>query len=311
MSGRKGQRSAKTKGGMGEPPPAPKAFAFVRVIGLIMLLGAGLTVVQMFGGSNPFTPPGNEGYVYHQPLVFGQREFVGTATGPTSTGWRWRQFVTNIDMRVRTYSEQMQIFSADNLEVNFEAHARIRLRAGSVQQVVEEYSGVAWYQNNVQRPYRTAVRETVRQSNAFDIKDRSEEIGDAVLARLREEYEGTPVEFLSISIGNINYPQSVEQRVVANLAAEQRRQRMEVQRQIAEAEAAIREIRARGEAQAQEIQEATLTPLYVQHEAAELYQALADDENDDDGVARANVVVVVPTRADRAGVPRIFEGGER
>jgi regulator of protease activity HflC (stomatin/prohibitin superfamily) len=177
-----------------------------------------------------------------------------------------------------------------------------------VREVVEHYSGDAWYENNVQRPYRTAVREIVRQNAAFEIKDRSEELADRILERLRGEYEGTPIEFLSISIGNINYPESVERQVVANLAAEQRRQRMDVERRIAELRAEIRETRAGGEARAQQIEQETLTPLYVQHEAAELYHALADETDDDDGVAQARVVVVVPTRPDRAGVPRIHAG---
>ena len=55
-----------------------------------------------------------------------------------------------------------------------------------------------------------------------------------------------------------------------------------------------------------------MTPLYVQHEAADLYNALADETADEDGVARAQVVVVVPTQSDRAGVPRIYSprGGQ-
>ena len=70
-------------------------------------------------------------------------------------------------------------------------------------------------------------------------------------------------------------------------------------------------MRARGEAEAQQIEQETLTPLFVQHEAADLYRSLADEEDDDDGVARARVVIMMPTRADRAGVPRIYEGAAR
>jgi regulator of protease activity HflC (stomatin/prohibitin superfamily) len=284
---------------------------FVFVLAGVIAVFVVLLVVHGIGGTNPVTLAGHEGYVFHQPLIFGQREFVQGQRGPTSTGWRWRQYVTNIDMRVSTYTEPLQIFSSDNLEVGFEAHARIRLRSGSVREVVEHYSAQDWYANNVRGPYTTAVREIVRREPAFEIKDKSEQIARRVLTRLRSEYEETPFEFLSITLGNITYPETVEARVVANLAAEQRRQRMEVQRQIAEAEAQIREIRARGESEAQHIEQATLTPLFVQHEAAELYRALADEEDDDDGVARAKVVVVLPTRADRAGVPRIYEGGAR
>lgn len=282
-----------------------------RLAGFMALLGVvafAWGTTQTMGGTNPHTPAGFGGYVYHQPLALGQREFIEVQAGPDSTGWRWRQFVTNIDMRPATYSEGLHIFSSDNLEVSFEAHARIRLRDGTMQRLVEHYSGTDWYVNNVRRPYRTAVREVVRQHDAFAIKDESESIAATILERLRGEYAETPFEFLSISIGNLDYPASVQERVVANLAAEQRRQRMEVERQIAEAHATIREVRAGGEARAQQIEQVTLTPLYVQHEAAELYQALADEVDDDDGIARAEVVIVVPTRADRAGVPRIYEG---
>jgi hypothetical protein len=278
-------------------------------ITLFALFVAGIT--HGLGGTNPTTPPGAEGYVAHQPLLIGQREFIEVQRGPTSTGWRWRQYVTNLDMRVVTYTEQMQIFSLDNLEVSFEVHARIRLRPGSVREVIERYSGADWYATNVRRPYVTATREQVRTHDAFAIKDASVEISQAVLARLREEYADKPFEFLSLSIGNIDYPNSVTERVIANLAAEQRRQRREVERQIAEANAEIREVRARGEAEAQQVEQETLTPLFVQHEAADLYRSLADEEDDEDGVARARVVIVMPTRADRAGVPRIYEGGAR
>ncbi len=280
----------------------------IGVIIIASLLAMITVVLQAMGGTNAYTPPGHEGYVQHQPLWIGHRVFVDTQTGPASTGWRWRQFATNIDMRPRTYSEAMQIFSADNLNVSFEAHARIRLRPGRVREVVERYSGDDWYANNVQRPYRTAVREIVRQNEAFQIKDRSEALGGAIRDRLRHDYEGTPFEVLSVSIGNIDYPEAVEQRVVANLEAEQRRQRMEVARQIAAVRAEIRETRAHGEAQAQEIEQATLTPLFVQHEAADLYASLADETDDDDGTAHARVMVVVPTRGDAAGIPRIHGG---
>ena len=292
-----------------KPPPTGRLKRFF-TLGCLPLAAVVVAFFVLNAGSNPYTPAGHEGYVFHQPLVFGQRGFIEAQRGPTSTGWRWREYVTNIDMRIATHSENMQIFSSDNLEVTFEAHARIRLRRGSVKEIVEHYSGADWFVNNVRRPYVTAVREEVRRHEAFTIKDQSLQIAQRVLRRLRNEYRETPFEFVSLSIGNIAYPESVTERVVANLAAEQRRQRREVERQIAEANAQIREVRARGAAEAQHIEQETLTPLFVQHEAAELYRALADETDDEDGVARANVVVVVPTRSDRAGVPRIYQGGQ-
>ncbi len=277
----------------------------------LLLVGIGAVVAHGIGGTNAYTPAGFEGYVYHQPLVIGQREFLGVQSGPTSTGLTWRQFVTNIDMRINTYSEELQIFSSDNLEVTFEAHVRIRLRPGSAKEMVERYSGVDWYANNVRRPYTTAVREAVRQREAFAIKDQSEAISKTVFERLHQEYKDTPFEFISLTIGNISYPKSVQERVIQNLAAEQRRQRMVVEQQIAEARAGIREVKARGEAEAQQIEQRTLTPLFVQHEAADLYRELANEKTDGEGAAKAKVVVVIPTRSDRAGVPNIFQGAAK
>ena len=96
-----------------------------------------------------------------------------------------------------------------------------------------------------------------------------------------------------------------------NLASEQRRQRMDVARQIAEAGAGILEVRAKGEAEAQQIEQATLTPLFVQHEAAELYRDLAQEKDEGaDLASKARVVLVIPTRSDRAGVPNIYSGGK-
>ncbi|MEJ7735050.1 MAG: SPFH domain-containing protein, partial [Polyangiaceae bacterium] len=261
-------------------PPLRERVRFVGKLGILVAVMLAMMVVNAIGGSNAFTPAGHEGYVFQQPLAIGQREFVRTQRGPTSTGWAWRYGVTNLDMRITTYSEELKIFSSDNLEVTFEAHARIRLKGGSTKEVVERYSGTEWYANNVRRPYTTAVRETVRKVEAFTIKDQSLQIAHTVLERLRAEYKDTPIDFVSFTIGNISYPKSVEERVVQNLASEQRRQRMEVARQIAEAGASILEVRAKGEAEAQQIEQATLTPLFVQHEAAELYRDLAMEKDD-------------------------------
>jgi len=280
-------------------PPLQERVRFVGKLGILVAVMLAMMVINAIGGSNAFTPAGHEGYVFQQPLAIGQREFVRTQRGPTSTGWAWRYGVTNLDMRITTYSEELKIFSSDNLEVTFEAHARIRLKNGSAKEVVERYSGTEWYANNVRRPYTTAVRETVRKVEAFTIKDQSLQIAHTVLGRLRDEYKDTPIDFVSFTIGNISYPKSVEERVVQNLASEQRRQRMDVL-----------EVRAKGEAEAQQIEQATLTPLFVQHEAAELYRDLAMEKDEGtEKAGKAKVVLVIPTRGDRAGVPNIYQGG--
>lgn len=236
------------------------------------------------GCANETTPEGFVGYVHHVPLVFGEGGFVGTQVGPTSTGVVWRQFVTNVDVRPKNYTEEFHILSRDNLTVGFEAHARIAIRAEGVRALIEEMGSSEllgqsdwpeWYVRSVRQPYRSAVRDVVHEFDAYDIQTKTQEISAHILQRLRDEYADTPIELESISIGNLTYPQAINEEIQRKLAAEQDLERMERERQIAEQEAQIVVTNARGRAAAQRIVNETLTPLYVQHEMLEGFRALS------------------------------------
>lgn len=235
--------------------------------------------------TNQTTPEGHEGYLVHQPMVIGSAHFVGGQVGPTSTGLVWRQYVTNVDMRPKNYNEEFHILSRDNLNVGFEASARVGLRAGSVRRVVEEFGATdvgeeqgelpTWYLRNVRQAYRTAVRDVVHDYNAYDIQRETQRIGTEILNRLREQYAGTPIEFESISIGNLTYPEEINLEIQRKLAAEQDLERMQREQQIAEQEAEIMVANARGRAAAQRAINETLTPLYVQHEMLVAFEQLS------------------------------------
>jgi len=238
--------------------------------------------------TNQMTPEGFEGYIVHRPLVLGRAGFVGSQTGPTSTGLVWRQYVVNVDMRPKNYTEEFHILSRDNLNVGFEANARIGLRAGSVRQVVEQLgeqwpegtnSGPEtlpeWYTRNVRQRYRTVIRDVVHGYDAYAIQQHTQEISAEILSRLQHTYESSPVQIESISIGNLTYPQEINDEIQRKLAAEQDLERIERERQIAEQEAEIAVTNARGRAAAQRVVNDTLTPLYVQHEMLSAFQALS------------------------------------
>jgi hypothetical protein len=242
-----------------------------------------LFVLLLAACTNQTTPEGHEGYLVHQPLMFGQAGFVGSQAGPTSTGVVWRQYVTNVDMQPKNYSEEFHILSRDNLNVGFEANARVSLRRGSVRRVVEELGGgemnaqglPEWYVRNVRQRYTAAVRDVVHGYDAYAIQEHTQQIGNAILERLRSAYANAPVVFESISIGNLSYPQEINAEIQRKLAAEQDLERMERELRIAEQEAEIMVTNARGRAAAQRVVNDTLTPLYVQHEMLSAFQALS------------------------------------
>lgn len=259
--------------------------------------------------TNEVTPEGFQGYIFHVPLLVGEAGFVGTQKGPTSTGVTWRQYVVNVDVRPKNYTEDFQVLSRDNLLVGFQAHARIAIRDSGVKQLVEELGSgqpvgqdgpPEWFVRAVKQNVRSAVRDTVYTYDAYDIQAKTQDIGTKILQRLRDEYAETPIEIEAISIGNITYPEAINAEIQRKLAAEQDLERMGRERQIAEQEAQIMVTQARGRAAAQRIVNETLTPLYVQHEMLEGFRALSKSPrvtivSTPTGDGSSPVLVSVPT----------------
>ena len=142
-----------------------------------------------------------------------------------------------------------------------------------------------------------AVRDIVHEYEAYDIQTKTQEISVAILQRLREEYADSPIEFESISIGNIAYPDEINAEIQRKLAAEQDLERMARERQIAEQEAQIVVTNARGRAAAQRIVNETLTPLYVQHEMLESFTHLSRSQR---------VTVIATPTNDTGGSPVVL-----
>jgi hypothetical protein len=270
--------------------------ARARIVGAalvaVIFLGVGLARV---GCVNRHTPPGHEGYVRSNPLL-GAGEFVGIQRGPTSTGLVWRQEVVNIDMRPRTFSEEMSIVTAERLPLTFRAHARIGLRAGGVKDVVERFGGAAWYAANVGEQFRSEVRAKVQSLDAFSVKARSGEIADAVLAAMSERYASTPIEFISVDIGDIDYPSVVVESVIRKFVTNEDNERKDIELKIAQREIEIGIAEAEGVADAQRIIRTTLDPMFLQYEALGAIEELAGSPN--------TTFVIQPS--GKGGAPLLF-----
>lgn len=249
------------------------------VIGIVVILAVlSVAGLSRIGCANKHVPPGHEGYVKSKP-IFGAAKFIRTIPGPSSTGWVWRQDVTAIDMRPRTFSEENKIITKEQLELKFRAHARIRLRANKVREVVEKWGGADWYNLNVKEQFNTAVREQVQIMRSFDVKDKIDDISAAVMAKMDARYKNSPIEFLSVDIGNIEYPPVVVNSVIEKFVTDQDNERKEIELKIAQKEIDIGIARARGTRDAQTIIRTTLDSMYLQFEALEAIEQLAGSTN--------------------------------
>lgn len=242
---------------------------------LLVLAVAGLSRV---GCSNHHTPPGQVGYIKSKPIV-GAGAFVGTQVGPTSTGWVWRQEVQNVDIRPRTYSEEMSILTSEGARLKFIAHARIRLNKDKIRDVVEKLGGEGWYDANVKKQFSSVVRDIVQQLEPFEVKSEMRKIGDQALIAMKERYKDSPIEFLTVDIGNIEYPQTVVEQVVRKFVTKEDNERKDIELKIAQIQIKIGTEEARGVADAQQIIRTTLDPMLLQLDALRAIEKLAGSVN--------------------------------
>lgn len=249
------------------------AAAAALVVGVLAIAG-----LSRVGCVNMHTPAGHEGYVRSKPIA-GAGKFVGIQRGPTSTGWVWRQEVVNIDMRPRTFSEEMIIRTRKGSELKFRAHARVQLRNGSVREVVEHLGGENWYAANVQKQFQAEVRSKVQSLEPFDVKNRSIEIAEEVLALMVERYKDSSVEFMSVDIGDIEYPQTIVESVIRKFVTFQENEKKDIEQKIALQQIGIGTAEARGIADAQQIIRTTLDPMFLQYEALGAIEQLSSAPN--------------------------------
>ncbi len=268
----------------------------ITILSVVALLGLGAC-------TNPKTPEGHEGYVFHKPLVVGKVAHRKTLRGPASTGASWRLYVINIDMRARSYKEDFKLLTKDNLSVEFEVNTRISLRAGSVKNIVEKWGARDWYRWNVKEPSRTIVRRMVTRVSAIDIQLKTEMVRGRIRERLLAKYKGSPIKIESVDIGNIRFPRAVTQAIERKIGQQQELQRQEFLLAKTKKEAAIRVLKALRAAKQQMIISATLDPLYVQRQAIQVYRLLAQSPN--------KTVLVLPNSAEGTGLPLVLNSATR
>ena len=209
--------------------------------------------------------PGQVGYVYKLPRAFkralpfnnSEAKFVGAYKGPYQKTYLDTDYYRTvmIDVQWQTYSEAFQILAADDLNVKFKAHMRLRPKSdeASIRSLVENYRGRAWYDRNVKEPVRTYVRDAVQKYPATDIKANRETIEVTIKEKLDEYFADKPFEIDTISVGNIDYPDVVEKAVERKLAREQELEENSIKVKIAEEKKKIRMIDASAEAEAQRL----------------------------------------------------------
>jgi regulator of protease activity HflC (stomatin/prohibitin superfamily) len=218
--------------------------------------------------SNPYTPPGFEGYVFEQPRILGAGGFKGTQIGPANFGISfWRNKIINIDTRPDTHSEAFDALTRDDLAISLHLSAVLWITPGHIVQVVNDYGGKDWYARFIRPRLRSLVQDAVQQRDSYELKIHRREIEDEVRSGLQAYLRDTPFMLRDLSATDLAYPERIARAVQHKLEAQQLLEEKDTQVEIARRDAEINVVEARGQSEAQRLLGATLTPMFLQHEA--------------------------------------------
>lgn len=122
------------------------------------------------------------------------------------------------------------VLSRDNLKIAFRIHTVWRVDDARIPLFMERFSTTSSggdvekdpdavvkiaYGHFVREPLRTYARDEVQRRDGMEVKDALIPIGDAVLGRIRAYANGSPFVISSVVVGNVQYPEEVAKRGVA------------------------------------------------------------------------------------------------
>ncbi len=217
-------------------PTLSRAIVLVVPI-LLVMYGCGSTV-----------DPGHRGLRW-SPLT------EGLMKEPLRDGFYWRapwNDVFEYDVRYQSFTEKVDALTADDLSVHLHAAITMRPISEEVYSLAQEV-GHNWYPQLVRPQFLSAVRGVVAQYTMVTIPERSSEIGNKIEAVMVESLKGRHLDVYSVALSEIEFSKMVLQAIEQKQAKEQEKEQKEFELVIAQRDAEIARIRAKGEGDALQI----------------------------------------------------------
>ncbi len=212
----------------------------------------------------------------------------GLAKEPLKEGFYWRAPWNDVfvyDTRWKSFREKVDALTADDLPVTVYATIPMRPMPDEIYFLAQEV-GPEWYKQLVHPQLLSAVRGVVANYSMVTLPERSSEIGNKIEAVVVEALKGRHLDVYNVALSEMEFSQMVLRAIEQKQAKEQEKEQKNFEVVIAERNAEIARIQAKGEgdslkiraegesdsmriravgqAQAQEIITKTLTPTYLQ-----------------------------------------------
>ena len=217
----------------------------------------------------------------------------GLMKEPLKEGFYWRAPWNDVfvyDTRWKSFKEKVDALTADDLPVTVYAAITMRPIPDEVYFLAQE-TGPDWYKQLVQPQLLSAVRGVVANYSMVTLPERSSEIGNKIEAVVVEALKGRHLDVYNVALSEMEFSQMVLRAIEQKQSKEQEKEQKNFEVVIAERNAEISRIQAKGEgdslkiraegeadsmriraigqSQAQEVITKTLTPDYLKYKLYE------------------------------------------
>jgi regulator of protease activity HflC (stomatin/prohibitin superfamily) len=194
--------------------------------GTTMRYAITLMLAMVVSGCSVYAPDaGHEVVLIKKPWFLGHG---GVEDEPVKPGRTWAAFTTegvDVYMQPQKYETEMHdTMTSDGVPISF--HAIMVLQVVDSVSLIKNF-GPHWYENNLQEPFKTMVRQAVRKrgmnetaisTTALDAID--SEIRDALVGFIKEK--NLPVKLVTMTVGRANPPDAIKNQRIETAAQEQR-----------------------------------------------------------------------------------------
>lgn len=175
----------------------------------------------------------------------------------------------------RSQADEIQALTKEGLTVDLDITVLFHLNEDSASDVFRTV-GLEYEEKIIRPEIRSVIREVVAQYEAKDIySELRQEVAQNILTKLTENIKDRGIIMETVLLRNVNLPEQLTQSIEDKLTAEQEAQKYDFILEKEEKEAERKRIEARGQRDAQQIINESLTSRYLEY----LYiQNLADRE---------------------------------
>ncbi len=191
--------------------------------------------------------------------------------------WPWNRMI-KYNVQLRSYQEEIDILTSDELHTSLTLSIILRPKTEELPLLVLEI-GKNYYASIIKPEFYSVTRSIMANYNYEELSVQSMQIEDEIYNELVKRLEGKHIILDKVTVDHIIYSPMVTNATDEKLATKQLIEQKEFEMQIAERDAEIQRILARGQKDAQIIIDQGLTQKYLQFKSLEIQEMLSNSEN--------------------------------